>query len=43
MNLLAVVSFQCGEFLQNVVNLSGVVNKAEIHQTAVIQNSTVLP
>ena len=38
-----VVSFQCGEFLQSVVNLSGVVNIIETHQSAVIRNGTVLP
>ena len=32
-----------GEFLQNVVNLSDVVNKIETHQNAVIRNGTVLP
>ena len=42
-NFVDVVSFKCGEFLQNVVNLSGVVNKIETHQTSVIPNGTVLP
>ena len=37
------VGFQCGEFLQNVVNLSGVVDKIETHQSTVIRNDTVLP
>ena len=32
----------CGEFLQDMVNLSGVVNKIETHQSAVIRNGTVL-
>ena len=42
-NFVVVVSLQYGEFLQNVVNLSGVVNKIETHQSVVIRNGTVLP
>ena len=41
-NFVVVVSFQCGEFIQNVVNLFGVVNIIETHQTTVIRNGTVL-
>ena len=39
--IFVVVSFQCGEFLQSVVNLPAVVNKIETHQSAVIRNGTV--
>ena len=42
-NFVILVSFQYGEFLQNVVNFSGVVNKKETHQSTVIRNGTVLP
>ena len=42
-NFVDMVSFKCGEFLQNVVNFSGVVNKIQIHQSTVIRNGTVLP
>ena len=37
-----VVSLQCGEFLQNMVNLSNVVNKIETYQSVVIRNGTAL-
>ena len=43
MNFGAMMNFQYGEFLQNVVNLADVVNKIETHQSAVIRNGTVLP
>ena len=36
--IFGVVSFQCGEFLQNVMNLVGMVNKIKIHQSAVTRN-----
>ena len=29
-NFVVVVSFECGEFLQNLVNLSSMVNKIEV-------------
>ena len=43
LNFIFVVSLQCGEFAQSVVNFSSVVNKIETHQTSVIRNGTVLP
>ena len=41
-NLVVGTSFYCGEFLQNVVNLLGVVNKIQTHQSDFIRNATVL-
>ena len=42
-NYVVVVTFQYGEFLQSVGNLSAVVNKIETHPSDGIRNETVLP